>query len=230
VSGSLFALLGLELPDVELKLFAFEDVSIGATDLTRAGGDGGEDTASLELLLQQGVDLGRLLAVVVFLLRLFGALLVEKRLVSLGKLDALLPAERRGVVRLVPLTERGGVDGNDGVLDESLGSHELVVAGVVHGVDDTRLASDRLRAPREVAGVQSQSSSLDVATSDTDQMDAVSADFGHRGWTTHFILSLLLVGGPFASGLPLFMPLCLRNTHFATQILNKLKLLNFNLR
>jgi len=221
VSGSLFALLGLELPDVELKLFAFEDVSIGATDLTRAGGDGGEDTASLELLLQQGVDLGRLLAVVVFLLRLFGALLVEKRLVSLGKLDALLPAERRGVMRLVPLTERGGVDGNDGVLDESLGSHELVVAGVVYGVDDTRLASNRLRSPREVSGVQPKSSSLDVATPDSDQMDAVTADFGHRGRTTHFILSLLLVGGPLATGLPLLMPLCLRNTHLATQILNK---------
>jgi len=221
VSGSLFALLSLELPDVEFELFAFEDVPVGATDLTRAGGYGGEDTASLELLLQQGVNLGGFLAVVVFLLRLLGALLVEKRLVSLGKLDALLPAERRGVMRLVPLTERGGVDGNDGVLDESLGSHELVVAGVVYGVDDTRLASNRLRSPREVSGVQPKSSSLDVATPDSDQMDAVTADFGHRGRTTHFILSLLLVGGPLATGLPLLMPLCLRNTHFATQILNK---------
>jgi len=221
VGGSLFALLGLELPDVELELFAFEDVSVGATDLTRAGGNGGEDTASLELLLQQGVDLGGLLAVVVFLLRLFRSLLVEERFVGFGQFDSLLPAEGRGVVGLVPLAEGRRVDGDDGVLDQRLGTHQLVVAGIVHGVDDTRLASDRLRAPREVAGVQSQSSSLDVATSDTDQMDAVSADFGHRGWTTHFILSLFLVGGPFASGLPLFMPLCLRNTHFATQILNK---------
>ena len=75
----------------------------------------------------------------------------------------LLPAERRGVVCLVPLTERSGVDGNDGVLDESLGSHELVVAGVVHGVDDTRLASDRLRSPRKVAGVQPEIADAGVA-------------------------------------------------------------------
>ena len=55
--GSLFALLGLELPDVELELFAFEDVPVGATDLAGAGGNGGQDAAGLELLLQQGVDL-----------------------------------------------------------------------------------------------------------------------------------------------------------------------------
>ena len=56
---------------------------------------------------------------------------------------------------LVPLTERRSVDGDDGVLDEGLGSDQLVVAGVVDGVDDTSLASDRLRSPREVTGVQS---------------------------------------------------------------------------
>ena len=68
----------------------------------------------------------------------------------------LLPADRRGVMRFVPLTERRGVDGDDGVLDEGLGSDQLVVAGVVDGVDDTRLASDRLGSPREVTGVQSE--------------------------------------------------------------------------
>ena len=52
VLQSLFALLGLELPDVKLELFAFEDVSVGTTDLTGAGGNGGENTTSLELLLQ----------------------------------------------------------------------------------------------------------------------------------------------------------------------------------
>ena len=99
--------------------------------------------------------LGRLLAVVVFLLRLLRSLLVEERFVGFGQFDSLLAAERRGVVSLVPLAEGRRVDGDDGVLDQRLGTHQLVVAGVVHGVDDTRLASDRLRAPREVAGVQS---------------------------------------------------------------------------
>ena len=99
--------------------------------------------------------LGRLPPVVVFLLRLFRPLLVKKRFVGFGQFDALLPAERRGVMGLVPLTERRRVDGNDGVLDEGLGTHQLVVAGVVDGIDDTRLTRDRLGAPREVASVQS---------------------------------------------------------------------------
>ena len=58
-------------------------------------------------------------------------------------------------MRLIPLAKRRGVDGDDGVLDEGLRPHQFVVAGVVDGVDDTRLASDRLGSPREVAGVQS---------------------------------------------------------------------------
>jgi len=214
VSGSLFALLGLELPDVELKLFALENVSVGATDLAGTRGDRRQDATRLELLLQQRVNLGRLLPVVILLLSLLGSLLVEKRLVGFGQFDSLLPAERRGVMSLVPLAEGRSVDGDDGVLDERLSTHQLVVAGVVDGIDDTRLTRDRLGAPREVAGVQSERSSLDVATADADQMDAVAADLGHGSRATHLILSLLLVGRPFASGLPLLVPFCLRNSHF----------------
>ena len=69
----------------------------------------------------------------------------------------LLPSKGRGIVSLVPLTEWGSVDGNDGVLDESFRPHQLIVAGVVDGIDDTRLASDRFRSPREVSGVQPRS-------------------------------------------------------------------------
>ena len=54
---------------------------------------------------------------------------------------------------LEPLTERRGIDRDDGVLDERLGSDQLVVASVVDGIDDTRLTSDSLRPPREVSGV-----------------------------------------------------------------------------
>merc|ERR1719167_1093836 len=204
----------LELSDVELELFAFEDVTISASDLAGTRRDGGEDTTSLELLLQQGINLCGLSPVVVFLLRLLGPLLVEERFVGFGEFDALLPAERRGVVGLVPLTEWRRVDGNDGVLDEGLGTHQLVVAGVVDGIDDTRFTGDRLRTPREVARVQSEGSSFDVSSSNSDQMDAVGADFGHRSRTTQLVLSLLLVSGPLASCLPLLVPFRLRNSHF----------------
>ena len=57
-------------------------------------------------------------------------------------------------MRLVPLTERRRVDGDDSVFDERLRPHQFVVAGVVDGVDDARLASDRLRSPREISGIQ----------------------------------------------------------------------------
>merc|ERR1719167_584255 len=204
----------LELSDVELELFAFEDVTISASDLAGTRRDGGEDTTSLELLLQQGINLSGLSPVVVFLLRLLGPLLVEERFVGFGQFDALLPAERRGVMGLVPLTERRRVDGNDGVLDEGLGTHQLVVAGVVDGVDDASFTGDRLRTPRKVAGVQSEGPPFDVATSDAHQMDSVRANLGHGRRTTEFILSLLLISWSLSSGLPLFVPFRLRYTHF----------------
>ena len=43
-SNSLFALLGLDLPQVELKLLALQDVSVGPAALAGSGGDGSEDT------------------------------------------------------------------------------------------------------------------------------------------------------------------------------------------
>ena len=55
----LLGLLGLELSDVELEFFAFEDVTVGATDLAGARGDRRQNTTSLELLLQKRVDLMR---------------------------------------------------------------------------------------------------------------------------------------------------------------------------
>lgn len=57
LSGVL-ALPRLELPVVELELLSFEDVAVGAAGLTRAGGDDGEETTSLELLFEKGIKFG----------------------------------------------------------------------------------------------------------------------------------------------------------------------------
>lgn len=57
-------------------------------------------------------------------------------------LGALLAAQRQQVVRLVPLAEGHGVDDHDGVLDQRLRAHQLVVARIVHHVNDARLAAD----------------------------------------------------------------------------------------
>merc|ERR1719232_2246549 len=138
-SQHLFALLGLELAQVEFKLLALQDVAVGAARLARSRADGGQHSTSAELLLERRLDLGHLLPLVVLLLGLLGALLAQHRLFLLGELDALLAAERRGIVCLVPLTERKSVDLHDGVLHERLGAHQLVVASIVQDVDDTRL-------------------------------------------------------------------------------------------
>ena len=60
----------------------------------------------------------------VLLLGLLGALLVDEGLLGLAQLRALLVSEREGVVRLVPLPERHGVDDDDGVLDDRFGAHQ----------------------------------------------------------------------------------------------------------
>ena len=61
------------------------------------------------------------------------------------------------------MSEWGGVNDDNGVLDEGLGSDPLVVGGVVHHVDDPGLAGDPLGAPGEVPLVQTQSAVLLVA-------------------------------------------------------------------
>lgn len=57
-------MLGLsstELPDVELQLLSFENVTIAPSRLSRAGGDSGVKPACRELGFKEGVELGFLL-------------------------------------------------------------------------------------------------------------------------------------------------------------------------
>ena len=54
--------LGAQATEVVLELGALEDVTVGAAALARAAGDGGVETAGAELLLDERVDLGVLLA------------------------------------------------------------------------------------------------------------------------------------------------------------------------
>lgn len=57
---------------------------------------------------------------------------------------------------LVPLSERGGVNCDNSILHQSLGSDQLVVGGIVDDVDDTSLAGCAFGTPGEVASVQTQ--------------------------------------------------------------------------
>ena len=107
---------------------------------------------------------------------------------------------------LVPLSEGRGVDLNNGGLGERLGTHELVVARVVDDVDDTGLARDTLRTPREVAVVETQRAVLFVATACADRVDALRAETRVGRWATELELPLLAQLRAFATRGASFMP------------------------
>ena len=121
-------------------------------------------------------------------------------------------------VRLVPLSEGGSVNVDNGTLDEGLGSEKLVVGSVVslittsapsissnpfapripssveytHNLDQPSLPGDRLGTPSEVTRVESESPVLDVTASGSDLVDTLGrVKLGHGGLTTEFKLSLL---------------------------------------
>jgi hypothetical protein len=126
-----------------VKLLALEDVTVGTARLARAGSDDGEETTGLELLLEDGVDLGVLLALVEDALDVVGLLLVGRLLGKLAAAEGGLGVLRGSAgctpldwswithVRLVPLPEGSGVDVDNARLDEGLGSQKLVVGSVV---------------------------------------------------------------------------------------------------
>lgn len=56
------------------------------------------------------------------------------------QLGTLLPAKWEGVVRLIPLSVRSAVHKDHTVLHQGLGSHQLIVRGVVDHINDPGLA------------------------------------------------------------------------------------------
>lgn len=83
-----------------------------------------------------------------------------------GSGSLLLPSDIDTVVLEVPLLKRRRIDLDNGALDQSLGTDELVVRGVVDDVEDTGLPRHGLASPRVVPCVQPQSPPLHVPSSD----------------------------------------------------------------
>lgn len=79
---------------------------------------------------------------------------------------------------LVPLTEGGGINLDDGGLGQGVGSDQLVVGRVVGDDDDTGLAGAALGGPGEVARVETQGTVLVVAAAGADGVDSLGADSG----------------------------------------------------
>lgn len=166
----------LLLPDstlVEGKLLTLQDVTIDTTALARTAGNNGVKTTGFELALKSGLDLA-LCGVALLLLALNGLALLH---LLLGLLLASA-AKGGAVVGLVPLSEWGGIDLDDGGLGEGVGADQLVVRRVESDGDDTDFAGDALAAPGEVAGIETECAELAVATASADEVDSLGSDTG----------------------------------------------------
>jgi len=136
-------------------------------------------------------------------------------LALLGFLEvgSLLFVKLNIIVLVVPLSERSRVDVHNGVLDEGLRAHKLVVRRVVDSVDHTGLAGAGLRSPGEAAVVKTPSAVLEVASTTTHESDFFGAELGQSRHSAHLELSLFLVNWHAASGGPSLVPRVPRNTH-----------------
>ena len=206
--SSLLLLLKLSL--VELKLSALEDVAIASSRLAWAGRNASQQSTGVELLsnllvddsassgsLELGEDVSGSLGLGLGLLGLLDLLLVELDIVMLE----------------VPLSERIGINGHNAVLDDSLGSDELVVGGVVDNIQNSGLSGDGLRSPGEASGINSKGAILHVATSSPNGSYSFLTQFSHSWLSTQFELSLLLMNWHAASGGPSLVSRVSVNSH-----------------
>ena len=112
----------------------------------------------------------------------------------------------------VPSLERGSIDQDDAVFDESVGSDQLVVRGVVDDVDDSGLLSDCFARPVEVAFLEPESPELVVPSPDPDMPHPLinfpcgEIQLRVGDWSSLFEGPLLLVDGHSATGEPLLVP------------------------
>merc|ERR1719473_800056 len=201
-------LLLLELLLVEDKLFALEDVPVTAPALTRARGNARHQTTARELILKIGIQALRLVAAL--------QLRVHVSALAFG-LDVLLGlnflAQVPAVVREVPLLEGRRVHLDDGILDQGLRAHKLVVCGVVDNVHDTRLAGAVLGPPRVIPRVQAQCTILHVTSTAADEAHTLLTHSCHRRRPSHLELALLLVNVHAAARLAVLVAGVTSNAH-----------------
>lgn len=171
---------------VESKFLSLQDVTIHSSTLARSGRDNSIQSTGLELLLKSRLNLAHYSNTSCLLLGNAVAFLL---LGSIGS-SLLLASSAKGltVVCLIPLSERGSVDLNNGRFGEGVGTDEFVVGRVVGHGNHTDFAGKTLRAPGEVAGLEAEGTEFLVTTADTDGVDALGANTG-VGWLTALLES-----------------------------------------
>lgn len=198
-------LLGSQSSQVEGQLLTLQDVTVTSTGLTWSRRDASVQFTSGKLVLNRVLDGGGSSSGSQLSLDLLGLL---DLILVLGLLTQNLT-----VVGLEPLSERSGIDLDNGGLGQGVGSHQLVVGRVVDDSGDSGLSGDTLRGPREVTGLESQSSELLVTTSGSDGVDSLSTDLGHGRLSTQLELSLLSELGSFGTSSRTLVTRVSRNTH-----------------
>lgn len=96
------------------------------------------------------------------------------------------------VMGFVPLSEWCWVDHDNAVLNECLCSDKLVVTGIVDDINNSGFSSTVLTAPSEVTVVQSESTGLEVASSDTHGPHSSDTDLGSPDWKWKELRSVML--------------------------------------
>ena len=131
-----------------------------------------------------------------FLLNLF-LLLNSFALDLLAKINSVLPE--------VKLLVWCSINLDNGILQQSLGTHQLIAGGIVDHIKDTHFLGAILRAPGKIAGIQAQSAVLVVATPAPHRADTLATKLGHGWRATHLELPLLLVNVTATSSLPVLV-------------------------
>jgi len=213
----LYRLKRLLLSDLLLvkgKLRSLKDIAVTPSTLAWPGGDLGEKTSTNELVVEGLVNL-------LILLLAGGDLPLDvggSRDLHSITLGSLLDSDGASVVGLVPLLERVGVDEDNGSLHEGLGTHELVVGGVVVYVKDPDLAGADLGSPGEVSGLEALGAELQVSSPSTNGGNLLVSDLGHGRLASHLELPLLVDGLAASSGFTAFVARVTADSHIALRV------------
>jgi hypothetical protein len=195
LSSGTLALLLLNLLLVKLKLLAFQDVPIGTATLPGSGGNASKQPAAGELVLQLRVKLLAdlpLSSLCQYMRALFLLLLDLNSFLVLLHSGLLLFADFKTVMLAVPGTERNSVNLDDGILHQGLGADELIVGRIVHHIQNSCLTSHSIKAPQEIASVQTQRPELGIPSPNSDTLHCLIArQLGHGTLPPQLVLALL---------------------------------------
>lgn len=193
-------LLLVHLLLVKGKFGSFKNDTIATSGLSRSGSDLGKDTSRSELMIKDRFQSSLGLS----LLQLGSHLLRNSGKINGflgGNTSRLLDSNLHSIVGFVPGLEGMGINNDDGSLDQSLGTDQFIVGGIVDHIQDTDLAGADFGTPRKVSAFQTQRAEFQVASAAANGMNSLFANLGAGSGSSHEELALLAELGPTSSRL-----------------------------